>query len=102
MATNILVLPDEVVRTARMIDSDILRYRDSYNNVYRASDEMAGHWAGKDNQEYNRKLNSFRSTLVEMENLLYEYVRFLDRSAAEYRATQDDVFGRAGQLPTGY
>jgi len=100
MATSIKVLPDEVVRTARMIDADILRYRDSYNNVYRASDEMAGHWAGKDNQQYNTRLNEFRRTFVQMEELLYEYVRFLDRSAAEYRATQDDITGRAAQLPT--
>jgi len=98
--TRIQVLPDEVVRTARMIDADILRYRDSYNNVYRASDEMAGHWAGKDNQQYNRNLNEYRRVLTEMENLLYEYVRFLDRSASEYRATQDDITGRAAQLPT--
>lgn len=98
--TNILVLPDEVVRTARMIDADILRYTDSYTNVYRASDEMRGHWAGKDNQMYNSKLNEYRRVLVEMANLLREYVSFLDRSAVEYRATQDDIWGRAGALPT--
>jgi len=97
---KILVLPDEVKRTARMIDADIIRYRDSYNNVYRASNEMAGHWAGKDNQAYVEKLNTFKNVFIETGALMDDYVQFLDRSAAEYTATQDDIWSQANNLPT--
>jgi len=101
MATvRIQVTPDEVVRTARAMEADIERYRDSYSNVYKASDEMLGHWAGKDNTEYNKKLGEYRQALVQMGELLTEYVVFLDRSAADYRVTHDDNTDRARQLPT--
>jgi len=96
---NIIVTPDEVVRTARMIDSDIEMYVDSYINIYRASDEMRGHWEGRDNTAFNNKLSAYQSVLREMESLIREYSAYLDRSAIDYRGTQDWVVDGANQLP---
>jgi WXG100 family type VII secretion target len=102
MAANpnlIKVRPDEVIRIARAIDADIVRYTDSYLNVYRAVDEIRGHWRGRDNRAFNDQLQAFREALIRMETLLREYVSFLDRSAAEYSNTQDDVYSGAKALP---
>jgi len=100
MATQIQVTPDEVARTAREIDADVLKYRDSYTNVYNASDEMLGHWAGKDNQEYSKKLDEYKQALTQMGDLLTEYAIFLNRSATEYRVAHEENADRARQLPT--
>jgi len=100
MATSIKVTPDEVVRTARAIDADEVQFKAAYENVYKASEELTGHWAGKDAVEFDKKIQAYKPELIEMDQRIREYVGFLDRSAAEYRETQDDIYGKAGQLPT--
>ena len=96
---NIRVTPDEVQRTARNIEADNIRYRDSYTNVFNASDMILRTWAGRDTVAYYNRLNEFRGVLTQMEVLVGEYIAFLDRSALAYRETQDGIESRAHGLP---
>jgi len=100
MSSNrIAISPDEVKQIATEMSADVLRYKESYEKVYKASDDMKGHWEGKDVAVYHEKLAGYKPKLSEMEKTINDYIAYLNMAEKKHRETLNDNMGRAQGLP---
>jgi len=99
MAEKIMVSPDEVKQTAQQMSNDVVRYHQSYEDVYKASDIMKGEWEGRDVTLYHQKLANYRPVLKKMEDVINEYIAYLNRAENAYRTQLIGNVGEAGKLP---
>jgi len=98
-AAKIMVSPDEVHQTAEQMSNDVVRYRDSYTNVYKASDVLKNHWEGRDVTRFHEKLASYKQVLVKMEDVINKYITYLHKAEGVYREQLKNNLGIADKLP---
>jgi len=99
MPEVIKVSPDEVKQTASQMSNDVVRYHQSYEDVYRASDVMKGEWEGRDVTLYHQKLLNYKPVLKKMEDVINEYIAYLGRAEKAYRDQLATGVGYAEKLP---
>lgn len=98
MARKIEVTPEELVRTAQMIEGLADQYKDQYTRLYSETNAMASTWSGKDNIAYTDQIAGFKDDFEKMHDLMNRYAAFLRESAKMYRETQDAVTSEARKL----
>jgi len=100
MAVNrIAISPDDVKKTATEMAADIIRYRDSYENVYKAAEVMLDHWKGRDVTIFYDKLLGYKPALQKMESVIEEYIAYLNMAEQKHRQVLNDNAALAQNLP---
>lgn len=98
MGRVIVVTPEELEKTASLIESLASDYKSQYDALYNETGALAAKWKGKDNVAFINQIDGFKDDLKSMYQLMNNYVDFLRKTAKAYRATQDEVVAQAKRL----
>ena len=88
---NISMDPSQLKTIAAKIISDATSYKSYIVNVYKIVDAMGSSWAGKDSQEYIKKVNSYKKDMENIGKIIEQYGNFLKTTAANYEKTQNEI-----------
>lgn len=101
MSSSINVTPEEIRKSAKIVDGDIKKYEYLYKKLYTEVDAMAFSWKGAGNQEFAARINSFKGEFVKLKKVLDSYVEFLNESARVYEQTESNIKDAAKKLTSG-
>lgn len=95
----IRVQPSELISAANNITTYRSNYIDAYNDIMTKAQNLTNTtWGGADADAFAEKVNTFKSTFTQMENVLQEYVNFLNKTAEAYKQAQTQVTSQASSL----
>ena len=97
-AVKIRVTPEELRTVANTIRTLSDQYTKQYTQLFSDVDGMANAWKGKDNVAFTNKIKGFMDDFQGMKNILEEYAAFLEKSAATYEQTQNEITNAAQRL----
>ena len=98
MARNIKVTPEELERTALLLEGCAEEYKGLYDSLYAETGNLASTWKGDDNVAFVNQIEGFKDDLKKMYDLINSYAEFLNISAKAYRDTQNAVVVEAKKL----
>lgn len=100
MASSVVikVTPEELRNVATKVRSQAEEYARQYTQLFSDVDGMANVWQGKDNTTFTHQIKGFMDDFQKMRTLLEEYAAFLEKSAAAYEQTQDELTSAAMRL----
>ena len=98
MAQTIMVTPEVLEAAAKKIQGLSDEYKTQYETLYTRAGEMAQTWSGEDNVAFINQIEGFRNDFQAMFKLMNQYVDYLNKTAADYRATQEAIVKQAKAL----
>lgn len=97
--TIIRVQPSELTAAASKIVSYRSSYIDEYNELVRTVNNLtSGSFGGVDAEAFAEKVTTFKKDFMQMENILQEYIDFLNNAAEAYKNAQSKVVSSAKSL----
>lgn len=96
--SRISVEPTELEACAQRMQQECDNYRQNYQALMHAVENMQNSWKGKDNQAFTDAILQFENDFMQVAMLVEQYEAFLRNSAGAYRDTQDEITGQARRL----
>lgn len=95
----IRVQPSELISAANNITTYRGDYIDAYDDIMTKAQNLTNTtWGGTDAETFAGKVNTFKSTFIQMESVLQEYINFLNKTAEAYKQAQVNVTSQASSL----
>ena len=101
MSSSINVTPEELRKSAKIVDGEIKTYVNLYKKLYSEVEAMANSWNGEANKAYVKQIESFKHEFENLKNVLDSYVEFLNETARVYEQTENNIKESAGKLTSG-
>jgi len=98
MSKKIVVQPAELESTAQKIETQASNYEAIYKSLFDEVDGMKAVWQDEANVTFTNQVQGFMDDFQKMTELMRQYSEFLKKSAATYRATQEDIIAKARTL----
>lgn len=95
---SILVEPDRLEVSAGRIQNLLQEYEQNVKGMYDEVERMAVHWKGSDSRAFTDQILGFQDDFRQMQNLLSQYIDFLNATAKAYRQTQEEIASLARSL----
>ena len=89
---------DQVHQSALNIKQKAMQYEETIQKIYGRMHQMQSIWQGADNQAFIDKLEQFRPQLERMRDIIEQYGLYLQKSAENYQALQQDRIMKARTL----
>lgn len=88
----------EVYQASVYVKKKAEDYYDLIQNLYKRVEQMQSIWQGADHLAFQNQLETFRSSLNEMHEVILEYSQVLKNTAAIYEQLQQDRVAQAKLL----
>lgn len=96
---SIRVQPSELTAAASKIVSYRSNYIDDYNEIINKVNNLTStSFGGADAEAFAQKVQEFKKDFIQMENILQEYINFLNNAAEAYKNAQSKVVTSANNL----
>lgn len=92
MNNSISIDPQGLKNLSAKIENDANQYLAKIKAVYSIVESVKSSWAGKDCNEYINKVNSYRTNIEELGNVLKSYASFLAEVAKNYNNAQNAIY----------
>ena len=98
MGASITVQANVISSVANFMKPKIVDYKTQYDTIYRTVGELKTAWKGSDNQAFCTKIEGFKTYFDKLNNLMNDYMDFLNKTAKVYSQTQSDIANAANKL----
>ena len=98
---QIIVDTSQLDTAAGKVHSEATTYETTYNNLFKAVQELQNSWSGADNTAFTQQIEGFRDDFVRMKKLMDDYGDYLTKCANTYRETQSNVKAGVSSLSQG-
>lgn len=100
-ATGFRVTPEQLRKSAAVVDSNTKSYSTEYNSIYTAVQELRVQWKGISSDTFNQQLESFRNDFKQLETILNGYRDSLITIAKQYETVENQQRDKAAKLSSG-
>lgn len=95
---KITIQIQEVYQSATYLKQKAQTYEQAILQINQMMHQMQSVWQGKDNEAFIAKVESFQPQLKRMTTIIEQYSAYLQSSAQQYEALQQDRAMAAGRL----
>ena len=100
-ATIFDVTPEEITASATKVESKTGEFTKAYKDIYTAVKDLLVTYEGEASNTFNQRIQAYQNDFADAEKTLKNYVEFLRKYATDVKKTEDDIKGKAANLPTG-
>lgn len=100
-STGFKVTPQELKKSAAVIDDKTARYEAEYNRIYSEITNLRVTFKGQSSDSFNNQLENYRGDFKKLAAILKDYAKFLVQAADKYQERDNRLAEEAQRLRSG-